>query len=191
MNELLRVGYLLLPLLGGALLTGLASRFDWFAWLARPVDFGRRFRGRRLFGDNKKLRGVLTGGVGAAAVFAVQATVLHGVAGLKELEAFDYAAVSPWLFGFCLGAAAMLSELANSFAKRQLDIPPGRQAQGRWGPVFHVVDQVDLLLGAWLVIALAGALTLTRVLVSIVLVYVAHRLTTRIGFLLGLRRTAA
>ena len=59
--------------------------------------------------------------------------------------------VSLAALGFALGAAAMLSELPNSFFKRQLDIAPGAPGGGPAMLFFYVVDQVDFLLGAWLV----------------------------------------
>lgn len=186
--EILRVIYLFSPLLGGALFHGLCMRFNWLAILARPLDGGLTVHGQRLFGANKSVRGVIASGVGTALAMALQSQVLHTrlPAGL---EYFDYSKVQPLVLGFSLGVAAMLGELLNSFVKRQMHIPPGQSARGIWQAVFYCVDQVDFLLGAWLVLAFVTQVTLERVLLSIVCMLPAHQLVTLLGYCLGLRRT--
>ena len=57
------------------------------------------------------------------------------------------------LIGFLVGAAAMAAELPNSFLKRRLGISPGAQASGIRGLVFHIADQIDVVFGAWAVLA--------------------------------------
>jgi hypothetical protein len=49
------------------------------------------------------------------------------------------------------GAIGALSELPNSLLKRQLDITTGKPGRGLAAPFFYVYDQVDFLVGAWLV----------------------------------------
>jgi hypothetical protein len=51
----------------------------------------------------------------------------------------------------------MLAELPNSFLKRQLGIGAGQAGRGVFGFVFYVIDQVDMLVGVWLVLSLAIA----------------------------------
>ena len=92
--------------------------------------------------------------------------------------------------GFALGAAAMLSELPNSFLKRQLDIAPGAPGGGSASVFFYLLDQVDLLLGAWLFAAGWVTPTLSRVLWSILFVVVVHQVISMLGALLGMRATS-
>lgn len=88
-----------------------------FAW---PLDGGLRVRGRRLFGANKTIRGVVVMVPATAAAF----TLLGGIAP-PSLGVWDL----PINFFATLGAVAgfgfMAGELPNSFMKRQLDIAPG------------------------------------------------------------------
>jgi hypothetical protein len=63
----------------------------------------------------------------------------------------------PFAFGVLVGRGGHGAELPNSFLKRQLDVAPGRQATGLAGAFFHVLDQIDVTAGAWLVLALARA----------------------------------
>jgi CDP-2,3-bis-(O-geranylgeranyl)-sn-glycerol synthase len=164
-------------------------RTGWLGGLARPIDGGRTFRGRPLFGRSKTWRGPILVAVGAAAVYALQREVLHGCEPLAAVELADYAELPGWAFGAALGAAAELSELPNSFVKRQLGIAPGATARGPRAALFYVWDQLDLLLGYWLVWAVVLPVTCTRVALSALLVGGIHPLLTVAGYLLGMRPT--
>jgi len=61
----------------------------------------------------------------------------------------------------------MLSELPNSMLKRQLGIAPGAAGGGILGMFFYVLDQIDMLIGVWVVLGLAVGVTAVRVLWSV------------------------
>jgi hypothetical protein len=92
--------------------------------------------------------------------------------------------------GFALGVAAMLSELPNSLFKRQLGIDPGAAGPGAGSALFYLLDQVDLLLGTWLIAWPWVAPTVPRVLWSILFAVVVHQLISSLGVLLGMRTSA-
>jgi len=73
--------------------------------------------------------------------------------------------------------------------ERQLDIAPGRQGRGLTASAFHVIDQVDVVAGAWLVLAFVVPPTLALVVASLVFVFVSHQAITVLGFALGMRPT--
>jgi CDP-archaeol synthase len=187
--ELAGTTYLLLPLLGAALLHGVCMKHGWLAFLARPIDGGRTLRGRPLFGHSKTWRGPILVGIGAGAVFAVQQRVLHSIDAIAAIEVVDYASLPLW-FGAAAGAVAELAELPNSFTKRQLGIAPGHTASGPLSILFYLWDQLDLLIGWWLVCAAFVPATPLRVAMSALLVAGVHPLLTGIGYLLGMRPTA-
>ena len=132
------------------------------AWLALPssqrfaipLDGGRTFRGRRLLGANKTLRGFVIMVPATGVSFAVLAGVLGGLpsgpAGLWPISSADYALLGTWAgFGFMLG------ELPNSFVKRQFGVAPGHAAKGVYtGPLFLMLDRVDSILGMLLALAI-------------------------------------
>ena len=141
------------------ILAGFAQT-TWFAWkrsqaFAVPLDGGLMFRGRRLFGDNKTLRGLIVMVPAGAVALPISAFVFSHIlpapTGLWPLTMGGYAALGAWCaLGFMLG------ELPNSFLKRQLDIAPGAASTGR-GLVWQLVaDRLDsgigLLLAASLVV---------------------------------------
>jgi CDP-archaeol synthase len=189
MKEFFKVSYLLTPLLLGLAIHGLCIKYGWLQSLARPIDGGLVLRGRRLFGNNKTYRGVAAVAFGTAAGVAVQ-IVLHRLGVARHLELLDYSRPSVIALGLAFGTAAMLSELLNSLLKRQIGIGPGAAVGGTWGALFYVLDQVDMLVGVWIVLSLAVGVTGVRVLWSVVFLFIAHQLLTMVGYRLGMRATA-
>ncbi len=123
----------------------------WFAShrsraLALPLDGGLTFRGRRLFGANKTVRGLVVMVPGVAAALPLVAATLEGAlpapAGLWPLTMAGYAGLGAWsALGFMLG------ELPNSFVKRQLGIAPGGTAPPRLRPWQIAADRLDSAVG--------------------------------------------
>lgn len=120
-----------------------------------PIDGGRVFRKRRIFGDNKTLRGFIAI-VPAVALAFVAFRVLFGVFGnlldvIWPLTIWQYAAL-----GCFVGVGFMLGELPNSFVKRQFDIPPGGQPKQPFARrLGFLIDRFDSILGGMLFLAFA------------------------------------
>jgi hypothetical protein len=125
--------------------------------LLMPIDGGLHVRGRRLFGDNKTVRGFVVMVPAAAAsftlCFAIVARLAPSVAaGLWPLSTAGYAALGAWA-----GLGFMLGELPNSFVKRQLDVQPGLAPRGRTTRVlFFIIDRVDSIIGMLIALSLAA-----------------------------------
>jgi CDP-archaeol synthase len=190
LREFYIIAYLFFPLLVGLALHGFCIKYDALAFLCRPIDRGRKFCGKRIFGDNKTYRGVVVVSLGTMIGFGLQSVLLHRIASVRSVELFDYAFFKSVALGGAVGVAAMLSELPNSFIKRRFEIAPGRAAKGWKGVVFYVYDQIDFLLGSWLVLAIVVPVTVERVLFSAGLLLVAHQLMSSVGHALGMRKTA-
>src|SRR5215467_9051895 len=116
--------------------------------LLHPVDGGARIRGKRVFGDNKTVRGFVVMVPAAAASFAAFHVLVSRLApsvaaDLWRLDAVGYAALGAWA-----GLGFMLGELPNSFVKRQFDVAPGMAPPSRVGTaVVFIVDRVDSIIG--------------------------------------------
>src|SRR5919107_535267 len=117
MQDLSTALWLITPLLLGLAFHGLGIRFGWLHSLAVPIDAGRTIAGVQLFGANKTYRGLLAVALGTAAGFMVVA-LLRRVGCHPPAEVFRHGDAAAIGVGFLAGAAAMLSELANSAAKR-------------------------------------------------------------------------
>jgi CDP-2,3-bis-(O-geranylgeranyl)-sn-glycerol synthase len=123
--------------------------------LAVPLDGGATFRGRRLLGENKTLRGFAAIVPAAGAAFAGLAWVLGagGTARLPGLWALGPAEYG--LLGLAAGFGFMAGELPNSFAKRQLGVAPGAVPRGRLPRLACLAaDRLDSILGMLAVVSL-------------------------------------
>lgn len=88
-----------------------------------------------------------------------------------------------WLaLGLRLGAGAMGGDLAKSFVKRGLGIPPGSP----WIPF----DQIDFALGALVLVRTPAGLTVTDAAVVLALTFVGDIVVNHAGYALGVRDTA-
>ena len=163
----------MVPLFFGLLAHGLCIRFRALRAFTVPIAPGA-------LGANKTWRGIVCVAAGTALGFAI---VRPGVVGLGTATGLA-------LLGFAVGACAMAAELPNSLLKRRLGIAPGTQAAGLRGAAFHLLDQVDLVVGAWVILAFRVAPTPARIAGSLALAYVGHQLVSAAGYWLGMRTSA-
>ena len=147
----------------------------------KPVDFGRKWRGKRVFGDGKTWRGLIIGVV-AGTLFGLMWFYLSKSGPLNETyyNVFDFRITDP-LFGLYLSIGAMFGDLVKSFFKRRLGIPPGKP----WFPF----DQIDYTLGA---LAFASIIYLPDWWVWLIIIgsgIIFHVLINYLGFLLKVKET--
>jgi CDP-2,3-bis-(O-geranylgeranyl)-sn-glycerol synthase len=177
-------------LLIGSFVVGGACQSAWFAHpfsrrFTRPLDGGRTFRGRRIFGDNKTTRGFIV---------IVPATSL-AMAGFGT--AAQHAGMAVWplpLPGFLLlGAVSafglMLGELPNSFLKRQFDVEPGAPPKHRMGRVVAALaDRLDSIIGALLGAALVVEMSWATAFWCFVIGPPIHGLFSALLYVLGVKK---
>ncbi|CAN5844623.1 CDP-archaeol synthase [soil metagenome] len=138
----------------------------WFASPAsarfnQPLDGQLTFRGRRMFGDNKTIRGFIVMVPASGAAFALLALLAGDPAalGLWHLSVPGYV-----MAGALAGMGFMAGELPNSFVKRQLDIAPGEAPRGGIPATLHfLVDRLDSGIGMLLALGLLVPVTWTTV----------------------------
>lgn len=133
----------------------------------RSIDFGKSLPdGERILGSNKTVRGFLSGLIVGAIVGGFEyyffSTNLLLVAALASL-------------------GALLGDLAGAFLKRRLKIKPGRP--------LPVVDQLDFVLGALLLVSLFNEVSFGTVLIMLFVTPPIHFLTNIGAHFLGLKST--
>lgn len=138
-----------IPVTLAAILHMLAVRFNLFASLKIPLDFGGTYRGHRIFGNNKTYRGVVL--MMLLSILGVY--FLQGLCALfpsvNELNILQFNSYPGYLLGMLFGLGYTLAELPNSFLKRQAGI-----AEGKRGTVFNILlDQLDSVVGCLLLLA--------------------------------------
>ncbi len=163
----------------------MSQRFTW------PVDCGLMFRGRRLFGANKRVCGFMVQPPAAAASFvlvtALCETMPASIAGgLWPLSTFQYAGL-----GLACGGAFMLAELPNSFFKRQLDIAPGHAPVQRWLRwIVLLVDRVDSVLGVLLISSLLVPVPIATWLLVLIFGPIMHAVFSIVMHAIGIKARA-
>ncbi len=172
------MGWLLvfLPVLGAPVLHGPVLAADLLRPLKRPLN-------RWAFGANKTWRGALTMVAGVLlAALALSAWPAYWDAlpgGVRD--------AGPALFGTLLGLGVVLGELPNSFLKRRLGVPPGAQRRGVGGLALTVLDQGDLVLGAWATLAPVWAMAIWQAAAAFAIVSAVHLVVNLIGYAIGAR----
>lgn len=150
----------------------IANRLPGFSKWNTPMDFGKSYRGKRIFGENKRFRGLLFGTLTGALIGYLQAAMFPEY-GLK-LEP-----ISGLYMGALLGFGALLGDAVESFFKRQMDIPSGES----WFPF----DQLDYIFGGLLFASLIRPFTPKESIAIIIVWFALHVVTVYIFFLLKVR----
>ena len=169
--------------LGSPLAHVLVLRYDLLRPLKRPIDGGRTFRGRRIFGDNKTWRGaiMMSGGV------VVLTLLLSLWPAYWDALPGDLTDAGPLLVGALVGLAVVVGELPNSFLKRQLGIAPGTQRRSPAGIALTAWDQADFVPVVVLFLAPIWLMPLGHAVAGFVVVAVVHLAINVIGYAVGAR----
>jgi hypothetical protein len=172
------------------LLTGVVHlaviKRDWLPALRQvPLDGGAVWRGRRVFGANKTLRGAVVMTVVTALAAWLFAKAASGWLGWPA--PIPFAGAHPAAWGALLGLGYIVGELPNSFIKRRLDISPGAMGRGAAGRLFWIADQLDSLIGILLVVLPVWRPDLALVLVSAAMMLLLHPLSAWVMMLAGLK----
>lgn len=143
-----------------------------------PLDFGKSYKGRRIFGENKKLRGVVFGSFIGALTGALVHLLWPQV--VQELYAVPIAPLlNMVLLGAILGLGALIGDAVESFFKRQLGVKPGHS----WFPF----DQIDFIIGGLLFAAPFVSLSAALIGSVFLIFFGLHLLAGYIAYLLRLK----
>jgi len=151
-----------------------AHHFSWMKFCNVPLDGGWHFRGRRILGDHKTIRGFLVG--------TLFSTLWGGVLFLfapffplaPRLEVF-------LLFGFLAGFGALSGDAIKSFFKRQCGIPSGRP--------FLPFDQTDYIFGFLLFTFPLVPWTATQAGILLLSALLLNPLVNTLSFVVGIKKT--
>lgn len=146
-----------------------------------PIDRGIYYGKNRLLGDGKTFEGLVKG----IACGFISGIFLHlFVAEYLNLHPFGYSTSLSFLVTLiCLTAGAMLGDLFGSLIKRRAGLKPGAS--------LPIVDQLDFVAGAWLLLFLFARewfiefFSLEIIITVIVITPPLHLLTSYIGFKIG------
>jgi CDP-2,3-bis-(O-geranylgeranyl)-sn-glycerol synthase len=144
--------------------------------LSAPIDFGKHFRGKRILGNHKTWRGLITGITMAVLVAGLEGLIYRHI---NNQQICDMIYPPGLKLGFLLGLGALLGDMAKSLFKRQFNVKPGRS----WFPF----DQLDYIAGGLLFSAIIVRLTLLQYAWIIAVWFGMHLVSSYIGYRLKLK----
>lgn len=148
-----------------------------------PVDFGKSDKnGVRWIGDGVTWRGLIGG-----TLIGIITGIIQGFFAPIILSNFGQFITTPIitnipegiLIGFLLGFGALLGDAIGSFLKRRLGIGRGKPAP--------LLDQLDFLIVALILVSLVVNLSLSFVATAIILTLIIHLMANTGAYLLGLK----
>jgi len=173
--------WLFLPAITANMAPVLFARYNWLPPLNKPLDGYKIWRGRRLLGDNKTVRGLISGVVIGLLTGLIQFYASRLTA-LSSISLIDYSApITVITAGGLLAFSALAGDALASFFKRQLNITPGQP----WLPF----DQIDFIIGAFLVGIFFAPLTLSHLVIALTLIGSGSYLTSYISVTLKIKKS--
>ena len=148
-----------------------------------PVDFGKKdSKGVRWIGDGVTWRGLIAGtliGMLTGAVQGLLAPSILSAIGPYIITPIITDVHSGIIIGFLLGFGALVGDALGSFLKRRLGIGRGKPAP--------ILDQLDFIIVALILVSFVVKLTLPFVAAAIILTLAIHLLTNTCAYLLGIK----
>ena len=150
------------------------KRFD------TPIDLGKSWRGKRIFGSHKTWRGLVAGIIfGTLTLLLQQLLVAHSVWLQDWTHQVAYAQLPTLILGPLFAVGALGGDAVESFFKRQAGIAPGHG----WFPF----DQTDYIIGAAIVSIPFVHLSALQYIALIFIWLVIHVAASAVGYLVGLK----
>ncbi len=136
-----------------------------------PLDFGKSYKGERIFGQNKTWRGLVSGVVFAGIIASMVATWYYHA----SPDYFRHLVIRGMLMGF----GALAGDAIESFFKRQSGIAAGNS----WFPF----DQTDYIVGGLAMSLFVSAWDTKLFLVVIFEYFGLHLFTSYLAFKMKLK----
>ncbi len=145
-----------------------------------PMDFGKTWNGKRIFGPHKTMRGLIMGTLLSGLVFFLQKQSFIESEFIRQVSLWDYQNI-PWFYGFFVGFGALMADALKSTFKRQCGIDSGKS----WFPW----DQIDWIFGTIFVSVFFFKITWVQIVVFILMGIISHLLFKVFGYVLKINQT--
>lgn len=173
--------WLFLPAIFANSMPVIAARFGWLPALNKPLDGGKLWRNRALFGEHKTIRGIVVGVASAALIGAFQ-YLARDVAWIRSISLISYHSMTFTIaFTALLGLSALIADAVKSLIKRQCDIRPGKS----WPPY----DQIDFVIGVLITASFFIALTPLHIVLALIIFGAGSFFVSAIGVVFGIKQS--
>lgn len=179
MDQLFTILWFFLPAAAGNASGTLSNKVPILRNWQSPMDFGLEWGGIRVFGENKKFRGLILGTFSGILVLFLQKFLYENVVFVRDISVVDYSDINWLLIGVLQGGGALVGDAIESFFKRRMGIKPG----GEWKPF----DQIDFITAA-VVFTLPFVQFAWYAYVFLFGIFIiGHRLTNLLAYQIGLK----
>jgi hypothetical protein len=183
MNALGTILFIILPVFAAGITFIIILKFKILDFLNYPLDLRLYFRGKRVFGENKIIRGPL--------VMSFFTSFYGWLINLSLGNPFNLSNKYVLINFFLIGLLFSLGELPNSFLKRQLDIPPGELSKKKNKRIlFKLVDTFDSLFFCGLGYIIIFRFPVFSVFISILIGGILHLFTDKLMVKISLKKNA-
>ncbi|MCS7134773.1 MAG: CDP-2,3-bis-(O-geranylgeranyl)-sn-glycerol synthase [Candidatus Pacearchaeota archaeon] len=167
-----------LPAYAANIFASLSAEVKFLQILGFPIDFYQQWKGKRILGDNKTIRGFLIGTFFAILVSFFQHILFKNEL-IRKISFFDYSK-NFLLLGFLLGLGALVGDSFGSFIKRRLNIPCGER--------FLLLDQLSFICFALLFASFIYPINIKIWLVLLPLTFLLHIVVNHLAFYLKIKK---
>jgi CDP-2,3-bis-(O-geranylgeranyl)-sn-glycerol synthase len=148
--------------------------------LNAPLDGGRTFHGKPIFGPHKTWRGLIAGVIFATLTLWLQQVLARHSGWLQtETSQVDYATLPILVLGPLFAVGALGGDAIESFFKRRRGIDSGHG----WFPF----DQIDYIVGGAILTLPVIRLHLSEYVWLLLVWLVVHLVASSIGYLIGVK----
>lgn len=179
-HPLLYIVWFFLPAITANMVPVVAAKLNLLSALNKPLDGGFVWRGKRLFGDHKTVRGVVAGVIMGAITAAIQYACIVSFPLLSELFFSLPSLLFSIAVGGLIGFGALAGDAIKSFMKRRWSLSPGE----RWIPY----DQIDFVLGAYVVTYWLHAISISDLFIACVIIGIGSYTVSFIAFVFNLKK---
>jgi len=141
--------------------------------LAKPIDLGKIFKGKPIFGFHKTWRGMISGIVLGILISYFQ-KFLFQFSFFQKISFFNYQKLNVFFLGFLLSFGALFGDLISSFFKRRKNIKSGDS----WIPF----DQISFVIGALFFTFFFFPISTSAYFLILFLSFFLHIIGNRLGF---------
>jgi CDP-2,3-bis-(O-geranylgeranyl)-sn-glycerol synthase len=159
-----------------------AARVPQLKQFDAPIDFGKSFRGKRIFGAHKTWRGLIAGIIFATLTLWIQQLAIQHIGFFHTwTDRVDYSHLPTLALGPLFAIGALGGDAVESFFKRQRGIAPGRG----WFPF----DQTDYIIGGAIASMPFVELSILQYVILILLWLVIHLVASATGYFMGVKES--
>jgi CDP-2,3-bis-(O-geranylgeranyl)-sn-glycerol synthase len=158
----------------------IVAQLPGFRNLNAPLDNGKYFRKKRIFGEHKTWRGIVCGIIVGVLLVWLQGVIFRNEAWFRNISApLSYDSISILVLGILLSFGALFGDVLESFFKRQHNIDSGDS----WFPF----DQLDYVIGGLLLSIIYVRLPVIDYFWIIIIWFGMHMLFSFFGYLIKLK----